>query len=92
MKRTRILKVVKAVREELNADYLHFYCDSRVNYSPKTISGLTMKWYGLRYARKVAKQVNKRIRTSGYTAVVTENTATPGLMSMHIERIPAGKA
>lgn len=91
MKRERIMKVVRQVRAKLGADYINFYCDERVNYSPKVISGRTMKWYGLRYARAVAKQVNKRIESSGYKAVVTENSALPGLSSMHIERIPGYK-
>lgn len=87
MKRTRILKAVKTVREELGADYLNFYADTREFYSSNTISGLTMKWYGLRHARKVAKLVNKKINSSGYKAVVTETSSMPGLQSMHIERI-----
>jgi hypothetical protein len=86
MKRERILKAVNAVRAELGADCINFYSDSRVAYSPKTISGLTMKWYGLRYARQVAKRVNKKITSSGYKAFVTENSKMPGLMSLHIER------
>ena len=91
MKRERILNVVRKVREQLGADCINFYSDTRENYSAKVISGRTMKWYGLRYARTVAKQVNKRIESSGYKAVVTENSAIPGLMSMHIERIPGYK-
>jgi len=87
MKRERILKVVRKAREALGADYIHFYGEERVNYSPKVICGLTMKWYGLRYAHKVAKHVNKRLRTSGYKAIVTEHSALAGLQSMHIERI-----
>ena len=91
MKRERILKAVRKARQEAGADYVNFYGEERVNYSPKVICGLTMKWYGLRYAHKVAKLVNKRIRTSGYKAIVTENSATPGITSMHIERIPGYK-
>jgi hypothetical protein len=87
MKRTRILKAVRKAREQLGSDYLNFYADTREEYSARTVSGLTMKWYGLRYARKVAKIVNSKINSSGYKAVVTENSGTPGLQSMHIERI-----
>lgn len=86
MKRTRLLNAVNSVREELGADYINFYSDSRESYARNTISGLTMKWYGLRHAYKVAQLVNKRITSSGYKAVVTENSAIPGLLSMHIER------
>ena len=86
MKRTRLLNAVNTTREALGADCINFYSDSRVNYTPKTISGLTMKWYGLRYAHKVARLVNKKITTSGYRAVVTENSSVPGLQSLHIER------
>lgn len=86
MKRTRLLNAVNATRAELGADCIKYYSDTRVSYNPKTISGLTMKWYGLRFAREVAREVNKKIKSSGYQAVVTENSATPGLMSMHIER------
>jgi hypothetical protein len=86
MKRTRILNAVNSVREELSADCIKYYSDSRESYTPRTISGLTMKWYGLRHAYKVAKLVNKKIMTSGYKAVVTENSTVPGLLSMHIER------
>lgn len=87
MKRERILKVVQKARESLGADYIHFYSDERVNYTPKVICGSTMKWYGLRYAAHVAKLVNKRIKSSGYKAIVTEQSAIAGLQSMHIERI-----
>jgi len=86
MKRERILKVVEAVREELGADYIKYYSDERVNYAPNTINGMTMKWYGMRYAQKVARMVNKKIATSGYRAIVTETSAIPGLQSMHIVR------
>lgn len=86
MKRTRILNAVNSTREELGADCINFYSDTREKYSPKTISGLTMKWYGLRHAYKVARLVNKKITSSGYKAIVTENSAIPGLLSMHIER------
>lgn len=86
MKRTRILNAVNSVRTELEADCINFYADTRETYTPRTINGLTMKWYGLRHAHKVAKAVNKRIMSSGYKAVVTENSTMPGLLSMHVER------
>jgi hypothetical protein len=86
MKRTRLLNAVNSTREELGADVIKFYSDSRVTYTPRTISGLTMKWYGLRHAYAVARAVNKKITSSGYRAVVTENSSVPGLLSMHVER------
>lgn len=86
MKRTRLLNAVNSVREELGADYINFYSDTREKYARNTISGQTMKWYGLRHAYQVAKLVNKKITSSGYKAVVTENSAIPGLLSMHIVR------